>query len=390
VQRFRRALWTVAALVAALWLARAFVGDVYYVDSASMEPTLHGAAAGGDWVFVLYARDPRPRRFDLVVLQREGEADPLVKRVAGLPGESVQIGSGDLFVGGAPLDPREPRPPWIELFDSRRDDLASSFDLEARERWTATADGWRLESRGAGEILAKWRGRLTDGHRRPDGTIEAGKRQVGDARVECAFAIDGRWRRFALRLTEEGDVYELEVAPVGPETLGRARLRLARGTGEKLAFALLAEREVLLAPGERHEIALSNADGSVSVDFDGRPAVLRARSGASTPLDSAPDPVARHRFPRVAIGGEDVALTLHRVRVLRDVHYTELGTHGTQRSETLAPDEVFVLGDNSAASADSREWGPISTASIVGRPVAVVWPPSRWRWLSRPEGASGR
>jgi signal peptidase I len=44
--------------------------------------------------------------------------------------------------------------------------------------------------------------------------------------------------------------------------------------------------------------------------------------------------------------------------------------------------EVFVLGDNRGNSADSR--GPLGTVSedqIVGRAVAVVWPPGRWENL---------
>ena len=33
----------------------------------------------------------------------------------------------------------------------------------------------------------------------------------------------------------------------------------------------------------------------------------------------------------------------------------------------LGPDEWFVLGDNAAASTDSRELGPVSRRDIVGR-----------------------
>ena len=57
----------------ALGLVRTFLLGVYRVDSASMEPYLHGDPRDGEWVLVRYSKSPRLERLDPVVLLRPGE-----------------------------------------------------------------------------------------------------------------------------------------------------------------------------------------------------------------------------------------------------------------------------------------------------------------------------
>jgi len=51
---------------------------------------------------------------------------------------------------------------------------------------------------------------------------------------------------------------------------------------------------------------------------------------------------------------------------------------------TLAPDEVFGMGDHREASADSRSFGPVKIDSIVGRAFLRYWPAATFGILSRP------
>jgi signal peptidase I len=43
----------------------------------------------------------------------------------------------------------------------------------------------------------------------------------------------------------------------------------------------------------------------------------------------------------------------------------------------IAPGSYFLMGDNRGNSDDSRFWGPVRRAWIIGKAVATYWPPNR-------------
>ena len=64
----------------------------------------------------------------------------------------------------------------------------------------------------------------------------------------------------------------------------------------------------------------------------------------------------------------------------RDVQFRprgKLGPGGVQ----VGPGEIFVLGDHSADSRDSRDFGSLPENAIVGRPLFAIWPPKAMRSL---------
>lgn len=54
----------------------------------------------------------------------------------------------------------------------------------------------------------------------------------------------------------------------------------------------------------------------------------------------------------------------------------------------LRADEYFVLGDNREHSSDSREWGNVPVANIIGRAWLVVFPPRNFGLVFQPQYAS--
>ncbi len=382
----RRAVWAIALSGVALLLVRAFVGDVYYVDSRSMAPTLHGGPRDGEFVWVRFERRPALRRFDLVVLQRPGDAAPLVKRVAGLGGETLQLAAGDLFVGGKLLQPHAPRPAWVELFDSAKAPLEQHFSVaHPGSRWTRAPDGWRLDVLGGRPAAAELIPRALDDYFDRYGERVNGRRQVGDLALEIEFALDGPWGDVRLRLTEEGDRFDLVLTPAADS--GHILARLERRSAPRFAAEVLAQSELAFPDARSHRVLFSNIDNCLRVDLDGSPAALEhsyAENAAMWGLETG----FQHQLPRAAFGGAELRLAVSRVRLWRDVSWVDLGRHAVDRPLVLAPDELFVLGDNSAESLDSREWGPALREWVVGRPLAVVWPPSRWRLLTAPADES--
>lgn len=86
------------------WLVITFVGQRTEVDGASMEPTLYH----GDNLIVdkISYRFRDPQRFDIIVFPFQYEKDTYyIKRIIGLPGETVQIDqAGNIYINGEKLE----------------------------------------------------------------------------------------------------------------------------------------------------------------------------------------------------------------------------------------------------------------------------------------------
>jgi len=106
--------WVVVLLSAVVIAAvlRTFVVQQFYIAGPSMETTLWG----DDRVLVnkLAYRIGEPSRGDVIVFDRittnggEVQHDDLIKRVIGLPGETIELRSCDVYVNGTLIDE-----PWL-------------------------------------------------------------------------------------------------------------------------------------------------------------------------------------------------------------------------------------------------------------------------------------
>lgn len=384
--------------VLVLELLLTHVAQRYLINSRSMEPTLHGDPQRGDIVLVdkaglLRAHDPSAlARFDIVVVtDPENPARPLVKRVGSLGDEMLRIQDGDLFV--RPLSGS----PWRRVQkDPLQRDLRFTF-YEHRAEAPASEPLVRYLNLGAG---ADGRIAMLPAAARPQELLAA----IADARaadpahsrvlasvvpIDVSF-IDADGRRSAAtdRVSDDAGIeVDLELAAT---CRGLALALVLRGE----TFAVAYQRDGALtwsglaasgpergpALGARVSLTLGYLDGRLFLEADG--ALVAAIEQPLPPSDERD----LGNSVRLAVAGEAdaIAVRVSRVRLFHDVYYDAANQPWVGIKEyRIDPDQVFLLGDNSLDSIDSRARGPFPAGDIVGRPVAVIGPRRRAHWLPR-------
>jgi signal peptidase I len=121
-------------LVAAVLLFHSCVAKPFYIPSESMMPGLLKGDRlvvskypyGWSWVSPSFHIFPHwqgriwgamPQRGDVVIVTPPGQSSDYIKRVIGLPGDTIEVVDGIVYLNGRAL-PREPRPPAMIPVDA--------------------------------------------------------------------------------------------------------------------------------------------------------------------------------------------------------------------------------------------------------------------------------
>lgn len=323
-------LVTPLAVIAIGVLARLFVVGVYTLpaESISMAPTLVPGAEGGDAIvlanLLAYRFSGRPERGDIVVFTFGGERK--VKRVMGLPGESLSFRKGDLFVNGKLLVKDR------ALLDRVKVPLLSLGDYARNDR------GWEPKHG------------LTLGYRLPNGAFDGPAAPAREAVVLARVRARASPSSIAF-VIDDGVAQHTAVLETGIDSSVYAEGVEVEG----------ASRELLrLRPGVEREVWFTNADGSLRLQVDGR--------------DAGPEATLRRPGKEarvsVSVSGDVEILSLE---VARDLAYDG------EDPAPLGPGSYFMLGDNATRSLDSRTFKGVPEEDILGRVFAVAWPLDRAR-----------
>jgi signal peptidase I len=322
-----------------------------------------------------------PRRWEVAVFRCPVDLTvPYVKRVVGLPGESVQLIDGDLFANGVLqrktlAQVREVALPAFDMNYSPPDGWGPRWLVEP------VADNPRLPTDPAAARPAPADGTVVRGtalhldastaeqptlgltyrnydldreHERPvtDWLAYNGRppsdrdAPVHDFSFACDLEVVAGEGTFACRLGDGADTVRAEL-PVGPR--GKAAgAQLGRDGGDTPS----ANPDVRLSAGRTYRLEFAFVDRRVSLALDGREVVPA--------IDLPGDVVRVTRRNTVTrplqLGVRGVSVVLRNVKLYRDAHYRSVGRSGCDAPYQLAPDELFLLGDNSANSSDSRGW----------------------------------
>jgi len=371
--------------------------DAYVVSTPSMEPTIEGDPSLGDRVLVdkLWDNLSRPSRFHLVVFHHKSKT--VVKRVVGLPMEWLKIEDFDLWIGDEASSLRR-----IQKSPSKDWDMFSTYWDSDRSPGGFHSNRWTLNSSVVskkGEIILEGTqtkeedlfaeaerihskpplNRKLPWHMRFMGTITTGYidgfgrlKEVSGGKNAAArdFGIKGNFR-----LQDNGKLWILYRYIDTPFILifGGGQVRVWKDS------QLLTQSPLIPALKTKKTLKFT------FLFLDGR--FCLALNGQDVwefePRQLSPKRLNLGLFPgnSLMLASSGGNIEIKNLKIIHDFHYLELGNFGSWSPIRLQQNQYFVLGDNSRDSQDSRHFGPIQGSSIIGRPLMVAAPWSRFHFF---------
>lgn len=381
----------------------------------------------------------RPRRWDVMVFKYPEDAKTnYIKRLVGLPGETVFIRDGDIWIArdGEPASiARKPPEKILAMLQCVYDSRYESSEIRragwpacfadwsgsaaGTPAWKTPDDGRSFEVDCVGDATATLRyrhllptpddwARIEKGERAEQTATPSliddfqpynpgpGPRRpiwVGDIGIDVELESFSASGSVVLDLVEAGVVHRctidlatgeatLAIPGVAGNAVPRARTPV-RGTGSWRLLVANVDDEVSLFVNGR-PVAFDRSTSYAHREKAAEPVLAGGTPGDATPGDLAPVGIT-------AVGSK---LRVSQMRVLRDIYYrtapemgatSALAATRSRDGYPLAADQFFMLGDNSSASKDSRLWRDnahhVDRDLLIGKALFVFWPhgiPAKW------------
>jgi signal peptidase I len=328
-----------------------------------------------------------PRRWEMAVVRDPASPDRwLVKRVVGLPGETISLRDGDLFDGNAPVKKSLDQFCLMAILVYDSADVSPSIATSPFRSQDASSQWERHTRHGADTFLRlpapkaltpetaptfDWLVYHPPVHTAADGAPGS---SITDA---LPYNQDVLRRPFpvtdvllACRVRWQGDGAIAVRLPARRDVL--LQLEPSQGRVELLVDGVSRWNEFVPFEGEN-----ATAFPLTAAYCDGR--VLFEVAGQSLAFDldeiEGVSSLAANVAWEIALGVQGVGVEITNLRLERDIYYSEPPevTGGHWDSLPLGEDEYLLLGDNPAHSLDGRYWRPpaVSRNSFLGRPFLV-------------------
>jgi len=366
----------------------------------------HIPVASGDRILVLKCiyQFVQPKRWDVVVFKNP--LDPsinYIKRLAGLPGETIEILDGDVYVNGqiSRKPPKVQTELWMPVYDNdyqpaRPQEIMFNgrawdrpFKNIGSSRWRVDEDDptrFRLDSEPDTVSTMLYDTSVGNDFRATYAYDSVGQFSYmpycSDLMVRFYVSSPGSQGRVGTGLSKHGIDYKASVELAGRMVIAK----VSDGVQTKLA-----EKEIPPpAAGKPHLLSFANVDHLLVLEFGQERLTWDLGRG---PADAGP--VRADVPPTASIFGSGKLMLSH-VAIFRDIHYTsskyanssETGRATGGNPFVLAKDQFFMLGDNSPNSEDSRWWqtkgiansslyydeGIVPLDYLVGKALFVYWP----------------
>ena len=395
----------------------------------------------GDRVLVmkyLYDFMP-PQPWDVVVFRNpQNNQENYIKRLIGLPGETIEIVHGDIFyippgddgkwrIRRKPLKAQEAM--WQVVYDNDyrplKDAAKQWSDKASPDRWDLTASGATLGGRrlvfkgeGSGELALE--ASEDDflpvyGYNSPEGErkqIDEHTDIVSDLKLMATFVPKAPTSALWLHLSSLEHRFQANVKADGTFTVSHS----AALEGDVWdSWTAPGSKVPALSLDRGHVVALVHVDFQVQLWIDGDCVFTSSDDQYAADHDALAERISQVRsagpdhkplpMPMVRIGGDGGPFDLLHVRLMRDVYYTEargrldsppdgpLGEFARQLGVSrdtkawgvmgnpirLGDDSFFVLGDNSPQSLDGRAW-------TSAAPTLKLWKNPREDHARKPPG----
>lgn len=353
-----------------------------------------------------------PQIWDVVVFKNPTDPSKnFIKRLIGVPGNQVHILDGDIYINNEIQ--RKPEKVqdelWIKVFDlnhqpvlqqiSRGSKWQQPFQTEVKSdsAWTIDPKYHRFRFKGGkSESLDYNPQRLKTTLKTLlayNGPITDALPLVSDLKMEFVLIPESGQGQLEITLGKYMREYVAEIQFSGT-------FRIVRKADESLGLdeELLSEGLFpALEAGVPVKITFTNVDHSLKLNIGTFSSPLY--SGATEAVAWGYDRTnAGNMTPAVRLSAHGDPFTLKHIALYRDIHYTNNPERGgtnigrATEEKPMAPlgaDEFFVLGDNSAASHDSRFWdrkgldingqelhrkGIVPRDYLIGKAYFVYWP----------------